>query len=104
MKDIAIAVLGGSLALASVLVVFVGFLIAHAEAMPATTPDRIQKRYRLSARWGLAPLIGAAMVSLASYAWLMCPTLTGFYWAWSLGFPLVVSVFIFYAVVAIWMI
>jgi hypothetical protein len=37
-KDIAVAVIGAGLALAAVVVVFMGFLTAHVEALPDQTP------------------------------------------------------------------
>jgi len=102
-KDIALAVFGGSVGLASVLVVFIGFLVVHAEALPPTTPDRIQTRYKKAAKWGLAPTGAAVLEALACYGWFFCqhPALLCF---WSVGFVVLAVGFLIYALIAIAMI
>jgi hypothetical protein len=102
-KEIALAVLGGSVGLASVLVVFIGFLVAHAEALPATIDDRIQERYKGAAKWGLVPTSAAILEALVCYGWFFCPHLVLFY-LWSVGFVVLVLGFIAYAIIAIRMI
>jgi len=102
-KDIALAVFGGSVGLASVLVVFIGFLVAHAEALPATVPDRIQQRYMGAAKWGLVPTVVAILEALVCYGWFFCQHPVLFY-LWSVGFVVLALGFVLYAVVAVTMI
>jgi len=102
-KEIALAVFGGSVGLASVLVVFIGFLVAHAEALPATIDDKIQARYKGAAKWGLVPTSAAVLEALVSYGWFFCPHPVLFY-LWSVGFVVLALAFIVYAVIAIRMI
>jgi len=102
-KDIALAVLGGSVGLAAVLVVFIGFLLAHAETFPAEVADTAQRRYRIAAKWGLVPTSAAILEALACYGWLFWrePWL---FCVWSIGFVIVATGFLAYAVIAILMI
>jgi hypothetical protein len=46
MKDIAVATLGGSSAIASILLVFVGFMIMKVEGLPSETPDHVIAKYK----------------------------------------------------------
>jgi hypothetical protein len=102
-KDIAIAVLGASLGLAALLIVFMGFLLAYAETFPPTTPDRISRRFKVAAKWGLAPTVLAVMEALAAYAWLIWRG-DQLLWLWGAGFALLAVLFLVYAVVAVLMI
>jgi hypothetical protein len=102
-KDIAVAVIGAGFALAAVLVVFMGFLVAHAEALPSQAPTRLKERYIRAARWGIAPLSAAIVDALAAYGWLFFQTESLFY-VWSIGFCGVAIIFLVYAVITVWMI
>ena len=102
-KEIALAVLGGSVALASLLVVFIGFLIAHAEALPASTPDRLLRRFKATARWGLLPVGGMVIVALLSYLWMFTGC-TLLYRLWAGGFFVVLVGFVAYAIISVLMI
>ena len=102
-KDIAVAVVGAGFALAAVLVVFMGFLIAHAEGLPAQASTAFKNRYVRAARWGIAPMVAAILEALAAYGWLFFQGQCLLYlWGW--GFLVVAVVFLVYAIVAIWMI
>jgi len=102
-KDIAVAVIGAGFALAAVLVVFMGFLVAHAEALPQQAPVRTKERYIRAARWGIAPVVAAVLEALAAYGWLFFQSQCLLYiWGW--GFLGVAIIFLAYAIVAIWMI
>lgn len=100
-KDIAVAVVGGSLGLAALLVVFIGFLLAHAATFPAQVADRIERRFRLTARWGLAPMAAAVLEAVICYLWLVCRS-DHLLQVWVVGFVVVAIGFLVYAVVAIW--
>lgn len=99
-REIAIAALGASVGLASVLVVFMGFLLAHAWTFPSQTPDRIIKRYRLAAKLGLVPTSAAVLEGLACYWWLFAgyPCLLP---VWIYGFAVVAIAFLAYAIIAV---
>ncbi len=100
-KDIAIAVLGGSAAIASILLIFVGFLMAHAESFPAEIDNRVRKKYTTVGKLGIIPLVCCVAVMLASYGWLFNPSNYTLFWIWSKGFWAVSGLFLLYAVVAI---
>ena len=102
-RDIAIAALGASIGLASVLVVFMGFLLAHAWTLPNTTPTKIQRKYKLAARWGLVPTSLSVLEALACYGWLLSAQVC-LYQIWVPGFVVVAVVFLAYALVAVAMI
>ena len=54
-SDLVSTILGGSVALAGLLLVFSGFLYSHAESFPPTTSDRVTDRYKGAAKLGLVP-------------------------------------------------
>jgi hypothetical protein len=96
-KDIALAVLSGSASIASILLVFIGFVIARAEALPAVTDDSIISKYTLPAKIGLIPLLAQVVVLAASYLWLYYPTCKPLFFIWSVGFGLGLVLFIGYS-------
>ena len=96
-KDIAVAVMGGSAAIASILLVFVGFVIMQTQALPSETPNDTIKRYLLSAKLGLIPLTEQVGVILVSYLWLFYPTSNALFFAWHIGFVVGLILFIGYA-------
>jgi ABC-type transport system involved in cytochrome bd biosynthesis fused ATPase/permease subunit len=68
-KDVIVAVVGASVALAGLLLVFSGFLFSQAAAFPpATTDDAIINRFRNVGRCGLIPFAGALAVVGLSFA------------------------------------
>lgn len=97
-KDIALAVMSGSASIASILLVFVGFVIMKAEGLPSEVPDKTIRRYTRAAKWGLLPLGEQVAVLLASYAWLFNPTSHCLFYIWSFGFALGLILFIGYSV------
>jgi hypothetical protein len=96
-KEIAIAALGGSAAIASVLLVFMGFLFAKAESLPSTTDDAIVARYTRLAKIGLLPLISQTVVVASAYLWLFSPGNTCYYHVWSIGFIVALILFVMYS-------
>jgi hypothetical protein len=96
-KDIAIAVLGGSAAIASILLVFVGLMAAKADSLPERTPDKIIERYVVAAKCGLIPLLAQVIVILSAYFWMFSPSSSLLFYMWSVGFPVALIFFILYS-------
>ncbi len=98
MKDIAVATLGGSSAIASILLVFVGFMIMKVESLPSETPDRIISKYRLVAKWGMLPFLAQSFVIFSCYIWMFHPNpiLCSL---WTIGFAVALILFIAYSVI-----
>ncbi len=97
LKDIAIAVIGGAAAIAAVLLVFVTFLVAKADALPPQTPDRVGLRYIRFARWGFAPLAMQVGSVLMAYLWLFKMDSYLLLHLWMYGFPASTVSFLLYA-------
>lgn len=102
LKDIASAAIGGSSAIASVLLVFVGFMLAKADSLPAETDNKTIDRYTRTARWGL-PLLVLVLVTLAAYLWMFHPSCSILFWTWSGGFVIGMLLFLGYCIVAVWL-
>jgi hypothetical protein len=71
-KDIALALLAGSIGLAGLLLVVSGLVLSQVNSLPAdTTPDALLKRYRVAAKLGLIPF-GLALIDAAlCLLWLL---------------------------------
>lgn len=95
------AVLGASAALAAVLLVFVGFLFARADAVPDGVADSVSAKFRTAATWGMLPIAICAVVMLASFEWLFRPTSDLLWVGWRFGFWGEMMTFVGYAVVAV---
>jgi hypothetical protein len=102
-KEIAIAAFGGSAAIASVLLVFMGFMIVKADSLPEETADRVLRRYTRLAKLGLIPLSAQTVVIACSYAWLFKPDNSVLFYGWSIGFPVALLLFIVYSVISTFM-
>jgi hypothetical protein len=102
-RDISIAVLGASAALAAVLLVFVALLFARADSIPSEVPDSVVKRYRTAAMWGLLPVAVCGIVMLASYESLFCPGLGALRLTWRWGFWVETVTFLGYACGSVWL-
>jgi hypothetical protein len=100
-KDIAVAALGASAALAAVLLVFVGFLFSRADSIPGEVPNSVGDKFRFAAALGLVPVIVCASVMLASYEWLFHPASDTLWVCWRWGFWLETITFVVYACVAV---
>jgi hypothetical protein len=72
-KDVISAVLGASVSIAGLLLVFCAFLFSQAAGFPATTPDTIINKFRRGAKIGIIPFIGALLVAGLSLAWFANP-------------------------------
>lgn len=74
-KDIVIAVLGGSVSLAGLLLIFSGFLFSQAAGFdPDNTPDKLINKYRRAGRFGVLPFSMCLALAGASLWWLRSPT------------------------------
>lgn len=100
-KDIAAAAIAGSTAIAAVLLVFVGFMLAKAEALPPETDNRIIERYNRTAKWGFAPLVVLVLVTLAAYLWMFFPSCSILFWMWSAGFVAGMLIFLVYCLLTV---
>jgi hypothetical protein len=97
-KDIALAVLSGSAAIASILLVFVGFVMTKESGLSDTATDSMATAFARTAQAGLIPLIAQVIVMLSCYAWLFWPTTTILFYVWSIGFVVGVVLFLAYSV------
>ena len=80
-----LGVLGASVGLAGLLLVFCGFVFGQASAFPpATTDDSRIERYKSAGRLGLWPFLGSIINALATVVWLVWPS-CGLYYG-NLGF------------------
>jgi hypothetical protein len=100
-RDVALAVLGAATGLASVLLVFVGFLLANAASFPAGTDEHITNRYTRMAKAGMIPVSICIVVMLASFSWLFHPTSIWLLKVWTWGFATAGWTFLIYGIVAV---
>lgn len=71
-KDIVLALLGGSVALAGLLLVISGFVFTQAASFPPErTSNALIERYELAARLGLIPFVLALCDAAACTWWLL---------------------------------
>jgi hypothetical protein len=103
LKDIAIAVIGGAAAIAAVLLVFVTFLVAKADALPSATPNSTIQRYSNIAKFGIVPLAAHIFAVITAYAWLFRMDCGWLVPMWKYGFPVAVIGFFLYAAYVTWM-
>jgi hypothetical protein len=74
-KDVALALLGGSIGLAGLLLVVSGLVLSQVNSFAAdTTPDAVLKRYRVAAKLGLIPFALALGDAALCLAWLLYRT------------------------------
>lgn len=66
LKDVITAIIGASVSLGGLLLIFSGYIYAQAAIMPTTTANTTLKRYRDAARFGLYPF--AASLVLAGFS------------------------------------
>jgi hypothetical protein len=97
LKDIAIAVMGTAGAIASLLLVLIGFLAAKAETITVKTR---QDKYKLVAKIGLAPFFAQTAIIFTSYLWMLKPTSSLLLQSWTWGFGFAMVVFVAYAIIA----
>jgi hypothetical protein len=90
-KDAMVGVLGASVGLAGLLLVFSGFVFAQADSFPkATTDDAIINKYRNVGRVGLAPFLLSLLVAALATIWFLHPS-TCLYYLSVIGFIVLLS-------------
>ena len=99
-KDIALAVLGGSAALASILLVFVGFMVTKVEGLAGVASVEKLRSFSITAKLGLIPIVEQVFVMVCSYAWLFWPESTCLYRCWTIGFVVGLGLFLLYSIYA----
>ena len=98
LKDIAIATLGAASAIASILLVYVGFMIMKVEGLPATTHNTVIAKYRKAAKRGLIPFLAQAVVIVSCYVWMFF-CYKWLFFLWSVGFVVALILFIAYSII-----
>ena len=101
-KEIAEAVLSASAAIASLLLVFIAFVMARIDSLPGDTDTKVIKGYRRTAWAGIVLVACTLTVTLSAYFWLFCPGRGILYWGWCAGFPCITVGFLLYTVFVVW--
>ena len=71
-KDVEIALLGGAVALAGLLLVVAGFVFAQANSFPPdSTDDDLISHYETAAKLGLIPFLTSLVEAALSLLWLV---------------------------------
>lgn len=100
--DVMLGILGASVGLAGLLLVFCGFVFGQAAGFPpATTDDRVIAQYKRAGTLGLWPFLGALLNSLLVVIWFLC-SCTGLYFATIGVFLLLLVATAVYGAVVIW--
>jgi hypothetical protein len=86
-KDIVLGILGASVALAGLLLVFCAFLLTKADSFPTDTDDKIINKYLMAGKLGLIPFLWSLAVAGISTAWVLCPS-GRLFWMTNAGFIL----------------
>lgn len=68
------AVIGASMALAGLLLIFSGFLFGQAALFPPETSDKVLNGYKAAARGGLIPFAASLVVSVLALAYWFFPS------------------------------
>lgn len=100
-KDVMLAVLGASVGLAGLLLVFSGFVLSQASSFPPTTDDEVIERFEKAGRFGVWPFLFAIVIALLSVAWFTHPC-PGIYWSALVGFIVLLVATAFYGAVLFW--
>jgi hypothetical protein len=71
-KDVVIAVFGASVALAGLLLVFIGFVFSQAANFPPeTTDDKVIRRYEMAGKLGIIPFVLSLSDAALGLWWLL---------------------------------
>ena len=74
-KDVVIAVFGASVALAGLLLIFIGFVFSHVDSFtPEYTPDKDYSRYEKAGKLGIIPFILSLGDAALALGWLLAGT------------------------------
>jgi hypothetical protein len=91
--------MGCAAAIGAILLVFVGFMDSKASSLPEDTPDKTIRKFALTAKLGLIPLLSQIVVIFGTYLWLFYPENSVLFYFWSVGFPVALLLFILYSIV-----
>ena len=72
-KEIILSILGTSVGLAGLFLVFVGFLYSRAMAYPPGTDKAIVNKFVRASKWGMLPFSISICVAVTSQLWLAHP-------------------------------
>ncbi len=99
-KDVMLGVLGASVGLGGLLLVFCGLVFAQAASFPpATTDDATINRYKNAGKLGLWPFLGAVLDSLLVTVWFVCQSGSLYFVTLGLFVALLVATALYGAVV-----
>jgi hypothetical protein len=92
LKDVVIATLGASAAIAGIILIFSGFLFAQAATFPVETSDKLLEKFRLCGKLGALPFVSCMAVTGISFWWMLSPGACA-YWLniWMFGITLVIT-------------
>ena len=97
-KDAIIGILGASVGLAGLILVFSGLLYTQSAAFPRdTTDDVVINRFKRAAQLAFLPFLLWLADAGASLAWLLCPTIHWVYTVTCAGFFILLFVTVGYA-------
>ena len=99
-RDIALEVLSTSAAIASILLVFVGFMIIKLQLLADSATAVKRQSYIRTAQVGLIPIIVQVTVMICAYAWMFWPYSACLYRFWTVGFVIGLALFLAYAIYA----
>jgi hypothetical protein len=100
-KDVMLAVLGASVGLAGLLLVFSGFVLSQASSFPSTTDDDVIERFEKAGRFGVWPFLLAIVIALLSVTWFIAPC-HGIYLSALIGFVALLVATGIYGAVLFW--
>lgn len=87
----ALAILGGSVSLAGLLLVFAGFLFSQAAALPPETDDKIINDFRFAGKLASAPFILCLVVAGLSLRFLLVASDSVIWLSW-VGFAALLAI------------
>jgi len=99
-KELIVGILGGSVALAGLLLVFCGFLFAQAASFPPEISDDITDKFKGAGRFGIIPFVLSLILAGMSAMWLLFPVAWLFSSCW-IGFMMLLIGTGFYGAIVI---
>ncbi len=101
-KDVVTTVLGASVGLAGLLLVFSGFIFSQAASFPSEISNEITNRYTKVAKWAVYPFIGFLLLTILLVGWMIWPNELLYIICISLFLVLIVGTGIYGIVVTHW--
>ena len=97
-----LAVLGASVGLAGLLLVFAGFVFSQAASFPPTTDDAIIEKFERAGRFGVWPFLLAILIAITSFTWFLWPSSEAIYMTAVAGFFVLLAGTGIYGAVLFW--